>query len=72
MGSSKINRVTAQSISGAINLRVIRTFLIATTRDGDEPAYRSRAAPQLGGGLHGGAARATRAERALYVNVRAR
>jgi hypothetical protein len=68
MGSSKINRVTAQSISGAINLRLIRTALIATTQDGDEPAYRSRAAPQLGGGLHGVAARAKRDRCAARAN----
>src|SRR5258708_3659542 len=67
MGSSKINRVTAHSISVAINLRLIRNSLIATTRDGDEPAYRSAAAPQLGDGLHDVPARAKRAQLPLCL-----
>ena len=72
MGSSKINRVTAQSIRVAINLRLIRNHLIATTRDGDEPAYRSAAAPQLGDGLHGVAARAKRDNWDMSANFDAR
>jgi len=53
------------SIRGAINLRMIRHHLIATTRDGDEPAYRYRARPQLGDGLHDAPARAKRENAAL-------
>jgi len=63
MGSSKINRARAndQWADHSDRLRPIdsnrsahsdRHHLVAITRDGDEPAYRSRAAPQLGVGLH--------------------
>ena len=63
MGSSKINRAAANR--SVVRITIDRAFdrhhLIATTRDGDEPAYRSRAAPQLGVGLHRAASRAKRA-----------
>jgi hypothetical protein len=60
MGSSKINRVTAKYDQWPDQLRMIRHHLIAITRDGDEPAYRSRSALQLGDGLHAALARAKR------------
>jgi hypothetical protein len=70
MGSSKINRAEAFDQRPSVSLfrsdrsdRQVsdRRYPVATTRDGDEPAYRSRVSPQPGDGLHDTAARAKRA-----------